>query len=273
MTIQRSLLASAAAALAIAASISSAQAATVVISNIKAQWKNAAWEHGVGTNVDYDHNNGSYRDPSVSWGNGTSSGGWEQSGYDFVAPASSFSTGNFDALGGFDSGDFLVGTFTHRNNPITGNALKTIDLLLTADLSINGAAAQTYSFLYNFTHDETDNNDRPCPYGGYSVNKNGCADLVTFNFNSISDHFNIDGTDYTLNLAGFLDNGDPITSFLSKEKRSNSADIVGRITAWKDVVPGGVPEPSTWAMMILGFGFIGGIMRRKQNQSVRYGFS
>lgn len=270
MTIHKPLLASAAAALAIVASTSSAQAAEVIISNIQAQWQNATWANGVGTNVSTHHNNGSYRDPSISWGNST---GYGKSGYDFVAPASSFSTGVFDAVGGFDSGDFLVGTFTHRNNPITGNALETIQLLLTADLSINGAAAQTYSFLYDFTHDETDNNDRPCPYGSGSVNSNGCADLVTFNFNSVSDSFFIDGTRYTLNLAGFLDNGDPVTSFLSKEKRSNSADIVGRITAWKDVVPGGVPEPSTWAMMILGFGFIGGIMRRKQQQSVRYGFS
>lgn len=34
-----------------------------------------------------------------------------------------------------------------------------------------------------------------------------------------------------------------------------------------------VPEPATWAMMILGFGLIGGTMRRRQRQSVRYGFA
>jgi len=34
-----------------------------------------------------------------------------------------------------------------------------------------------------------------------------------------------------------------------------------------------VPEPSTWAMLILGFGVIGGVMRRKQRQTVRYGFA
>jgi hypothetical protein len=35
----------------------------------------------------------------------------------------------------------------------------------------------------------------------------------------------------------------------------------------------GVPEPSTWAMMILGFGLIGGVMRRRQRQTVRYSFA
>lgn len=36
---------------------------------------------------------------------------------------------------------------------------------------------------------------------------------------------------------------------------------------------GAVPEPATWAMMILGFGLIGGAMRRKQRQVVRFDFA
>ena len=32
---------------------------------------------------------------------------------------------------------------------------------------------------------------------------------------------------------------------------------------------GAVPEPSTWAMMILGFGAIGGMMRGKRRETVR----
>lgn len=34
-----------------------------------------------------------------------------------------------------------------------------------------------------------------------------------------------------------------------------------------------VPEPAVWAMMILGFGVIGGVMRRRQRQSVNYNFA
>ncbi|WP_082992669.1 PEPxxWA-CTERM sorting domain-containing protein [Erythrobacter sp. QSSC1-22B] len=39
------------------------------------------------------------------------------------------------------------------------------------------------------------------------------------------------------------------------------------------IVPGAVPEPSTWAMMLLGFGFVGGGMRsakRRQKVTVSY---
>ncbi|MBC9032310.1 PEP-CTERM sorting domain-containing protein [Sphingomonas sp. JC676] len=32
----------------------------------------------------------------------------------------------------------------------------------------------------------------------------------------------------------------------------------------RDIVAGGVPEPSSWAMMILGFGAVGGVLRRRQ---------
>jgi hypothetical protein len=36
---------------------------------------------------------------------------------------------------------------------------------------------------------------------------------------------------------------------------------------------GGVPEPATWAMMILGLGMTGAVMRRRQRQPVRYNFA
>ncbi|RIK47675.1 MAG: hypothetical protein DCC57_14050, partial [Chloroflexi bacterium] len=34
-----------------------------------------------------------------------------------------------------------------------------------------------------------------------------------------------------------------------------------------------VPEPATWAMMILGFGVIGAAIRRQRRQTVRYSFA
>jgi hypothetical protein len=34
--------------------------------------------------------------------------------------------------------------------------------------------------------------------------------------------------------------------------------------------PGAVPEPATWAMMLAGFGVVGGAMRRRQRVSVRF---
>ena len=38
------------------------------------------------------------------------------------------------------------------------------------------------------------------------------------------------------------------------------------------VTSGGVPEPATWAMMLVGFGLIGFGMRRRQKVAVRYAF-
>lgn len=37
--------------------------------------------------------------------------------------------------------------------------------------------------------------------------------------------------------------------------------------------PGAVPEPATWAMMILGFGMIGGAMRRRSRQEAKVRFA
>ncbi len=36
--------------------------------------------------------------------------------------------------------------------------------------------------------------------------------------------------------------------------------------------PGAVPEPATWAMMVAGFGLVGGALRRKRRETVRYSF-
>lgn len=38
-------------------------------------------------------------------------------------------------------------------------------------------------------------------------------------------------------------------------------------------VTGGVPEPSTWAMLILGFGAVGATLRRRQRQAARVSFA
>lgn len=47
---------------------------------------------------------------------------------------------------------------------------------------------------------------------------------------------------------------------------------MSHISFW--TVDGGVvPEPTTWAMMILGLGAVGGMMRRRQRQTVRYSFA
>lgn len=51
--------------------------------------------------------------------------------------------------------------------------------------------------------------------------------------------------------------GQPVTFYLYDDNlRDNSGGVSLQLTA--------VPEPGTWAMMILGFGIVGGAMRRRQ---------
>ena len=45
----------------------------------------------------------------------------------------------------------------------------------------------------------------------------------------------------------------------------------GRVTVSVAGATGAVPEPATWAMMLAGFGIIGGAMRRRQRVSVSFG--
>lgn len=33
---------------------------------------------------------------------------------------------------------------------------------------------------------------------------------------------------------------------------------------------GGVPEPATWTMMILGFGLVGGVLRQQRRTALRF---
>ena len=54
---------------------------------------------------------------------------------------------------------------------------------------------------------------------------------------------------------------------------TTSADNIGPLLDNVRLDVSAVPEPATWAMMLLGLGFVGGAMRsrrRKQNVAVRY---
>ena len=58
------------------------------------------------------------------------------------------------------------------------------------------------------------------------------------------------------------------------DKINLSFDASSNLTLFSTGMAGGVPEPATWAMMIIGFGAIGASMRRrKQTPRVRYSMS
>lgn len=63
----------------------------------------------------------------------------------------------------------------------------------------------------------------------------------------------------------------PSTTLTFSADEGTSASYFG--LALDNVSIAGVPEPATWAMMILGFGLIGGAMRRRTRQSLTYDFA
>lgn len=236
-----------------------AAATTVAFSNVKGEWLDP-----VGNSVTTTNNNTS--NAEVRWGVPADSGG-QQSGYNFIGT----DFGPLVVPPGGSSGVATIGTFQHVNFPInSGTSITGIKLKFTADVVIDSVNQGTRTFTYNFTHFETPNGNNPCADGGAQgsgINDNGCADHVQMNFNSISDIFMIGADKYTLDLAGFLVAGNPTTGFWTRENALNSASIQGKVNLYERAI-GGVPEPSTWAMMIIGFGAAGTMVRNNRRRGL-----
>jgi hypothetical protein len=235
-----------------------ASAAVVVFSEVKAAWSDAVIN--APNNLSYSGNGTGHA--SVKWGTST---GYGQSGYKFdalsIAPI---------VIPPAPVSAFTLGKFTHNNWPITGNSLTAVKLTLTTNVTVDGASIGPYSFAYDFVHHETPNGGWICPYsstGGpgwntVGVNANGCADKVETEFNSTSDLFQVGNDFYTLKIAGFLVDGEEKEVFITKEKKANVAYLKGRIDYSHSIAA--VPEPATWAMMLLGFFGLGSVLRRER---------
>ena len=228
-----------------------AQASTVSLSNISAEWYEPSPLTAGGTLAYTDNPSAA---PEVRWGDPASGSG--KSGYDFAVAAQPI-TFNVPPS---PSPNQVLGTFTHVNFPIyAGTSIDSIKLSITADVSIDSIFQNNVTFNYGFDHWETDNGARPCANGGTNgvgVNVNGCADRVIANWLSESEDFLIGSDIYTLNVIGFsLDsNGtNPFTSFWTKEGGENGAYLVGNVALRKGLEPDpSVPEPGTLALLGLG---------------------
>ena len=227
------------------------QAATITFNNITAVWSNGV----PAANVSFTGNGtGS---ASANWG------GIGGSGYDFVAAATPFSVDVPPV-----SGNFSLGTFTHRNQPIpSGSSITSLRLSVTSSIDVNGTSIGDRTFVFDFVHNETTNGNLgdPCPDGGtvgVGVNVNGCADQVTFFFNSLSENFDIGGVAYTLNLNGFIVSGNPVGSFWTQESNNNSAGLQAYVDALANVPV--VPEPATFVLLSLGLIGVAAAVRRRR---------
>jgi hypothetical protein len=178
---------------------------------------------------------------------------------------------------GSPSAEFVFGNFTHNNFPIFAPWLTSVRLSVSGDVRINGDLVGNKTFLIDFFHDETFNNPNPCKYGGANfqgININGCADRVVNVFASGSDTFLVGTTIYSMELHEFRIGGFDAPVFDTKENLVNHAQLLGRINLVANipVIPPifgvGVPEPSSWAMLIAGFGLTGAAMRRRRRATL-----
>lgn len=221
-----------------------------------------AWQNNVGgTNVTLDATGIAPATASARWGNEQNDNDL-QSGYDFQTVATPI---DIDVPPG---NSFLLGTFTHLNNIISaGTSITSIQLALSAGVSVDGNSATTSNFVFNFAHNETDNQASDCSNGdgtttanGLGVHVNGCADIISVMSADTTDSFTIDGVQYTLSITGFSTDGGLtiVDSFLTTEAANNNAQLFGAITAVVNV-----PEPASLAL--IGVGLLGfAAMRRRK---------
>ena len=147
---------------------------------------------------------------SISWG--TTSG--PQSGYDVTITIP-------------DPNAFPVATFSHRNFPVSDPSLTSVQLDFVLDFAVDGVQTGPLTFTFTFTHEETPNNQVPCPYP--TPPGEGCTDRVTFIDAPDPTTFTVNGKTYTLGMS-FLDaNGNPVSEFITREGGTvNTADLDGQ---------------------------------------------
>ena len=76
------------------------------------------------------------------------------------------------------------------------------------------------------------------------------------------------GLDFNVGADGLL----RLEYFESFDDGSISPDAVwnqGTVTFTYDTIGGGVPEPAAWALLMVGFGAVGGAMRARRRQSLK----
>ena len=224
-----------------------AAAAPVSISNITASWENISPASGIAVT------NNNTATPSMRWGSPVTSLG--QSGYDFVAAADTTVNAPPDQ-------SFTLGSFTHRNNPITNTSLSAATLSVTTDITVDGLAQGSRTFNFDFTHTETPNGANPCANGGPNnsgVNVNGCADLVTVSEGAFSEDFLINGVLYKIAVVGFKVGDDVVSTFETIERKINTAQLIATVTTVSEV-----PLPGAVVLMLSGLFGLGFASRKKK---------
>jgi hypothetical protein len=98
------------------------------------------------------------------------------------------------------------------------------------------------------------------------IDYNGATQLLEVRFNNVNVRPALADISYSVNLAGVLGSNNAFVGFTSG---TGAAGANHDIVNWEfrdtfSPITGGVPEPTTWALMILGFGSVGAMLRRRR---------
>jgi hypothetical protein len=159
-----------------------------------------------------------------------------------------------------------------------------LDTSGTIDVTVQPTGAYAPLAQYNFSSSEgIYQSNGPATYGGNGLSGTGSVAYTNPNGNppDFTYVFTLSGSGQTTytggQLAQFIGQDidayfhfDAPGGFLSANGNSISYDLVsstakgsGKITYFYEPLTRTVPEPATWAMMMLGFGAVGTVLRRR----------
>lgn len=168
----------------------------------------------------------------------------------------------------FFPGDTFTGSFVYDQDliPAAGSGFVNVFFNSYADITSIPAAD---AFKFNFGPYVFTLADDPTAMVQYN---NGAFN--GFFFNTI---FTLEGVNYLFKMNGGTitvnSTADPFGQPFLNGYTNIGNQALANATPYTIASPGAVPEPATWAMMLLGLGFVGGVLRtrRRQYRTAAYG--
>lgn len=174
----------------------------------------------------------------------------------------------FSGAGGFSPGQTFTGSFVYDNSRLPGNTGLVTNVGFASFPDIAQIPPAT-AFQLNFGSLTFDLGDAADP-AAIQYGKTGA-----FNGFFYTSNFAFGGGNYQLQIQGGslqvveLINGFPgFQGLINGYVNIGNANVAGGTPYTPPAVGGpggpGVPEPATWAMLIMGFGGVGAVMRRRR---------